>query len=65
MATSMLVTDVGDEMCWRQFEMLVTEVWQFSSPTSSIFQHYRRAPRSKRCHQYRNSVANTKKVSPT
>ena len=39
---SMLVTDVGDEMCWWRF-------WPFLSPTSTIFFHKRRTPTFKTC----------------
>ena len=34
-STSMLVTDVGDEICWDNFKMLVT-VLVIELPTSSI-----------------------------
>ena len=58
-----------DDECWR-WNVLVTilrywwRFWPFLPPTSSIFQHKRRAPTSKRCHQYRNSVTNIRKLSP-
>ena len=58
-ATLMLVTDVEDEMCWRQ----LWDAWLFLSPTSSIFGHKCRAPTTKRFHQYRNSVTNIHKLS--
>ena len=53
-ATSMLVTDVGDEMClwqlWYVGDGLVT-ISYFLTTT-------------KKCHQYRNSVTNIQKLSP-
>ena len=57
----MLVTDVGDEVCWQLWWW---RFWPFLSPTSSIFQHNRRAATTERCHQYRNSVTNIQKLSP-
>ena len=66
-ATSMLATDVGDEICWRQLWDVGDGFGQFchQHPLSkkTIFQHQGRAPRSKRCHQYRNSVTNIQKSS--
>ena len=61
--------DVGDG-CWRQNVLVTTlrcwwRFWQFDSPTSCIFYHKRRAPTTKRCHQNRNSVTNSQKLSPT
>ena len=36
-ATSMLVTDVKDEICWRQLWDVGWRFWPFLSPTFSIF----------------------------
>ena len=60
--------DVGDG-CWRRNVFATTlrcwwRFWPILSPTSFIFHHKRRAPTSKRCHQYRKSVINTQKFLP-
>ena len=44
--------------CWWR-------LWTFSSPTSFVVQHNHRTPRSKRCHQHRNSVTNIKSTTST
>ena len=63
----MLMTDVGEEMCWRQlkdygdgFGHLVTNN---VGPTSTIFLHKRRTPTSKFSHQ-QHDVTNIT-MSPT
>ena len=63
-STSMSVTDVGDETCWQQFGDVGDSFHRFrhqhplSFNTSVDHQHHKD-------HQYRNSVTNTQKVSPT
>ena len=61
-ATSMLVMDFGDEMCWWQFKDIGDCFGHFGHQHS--LSHERWAPTSKRCHQDLNSVANILKLSP-
>ena len=62
-ATSMLVMDFGDEMCWWQFKDIGDCFGHFGHQHS--LSHERWAPTSKRCHEDLNSVANILKMSPT
>ena len=65
--TSMLVTDIGDEVCWWQLWDVDDRFGHFRhryllfGDIILIFWHKDWAPRFKRCHQYRNSDTNIKK----
>ena len=61
-ATSMLMMDVGDEMCWWHFWDVGDGFGRFCH--QHPLQHYNRAPTSEICHQYRNYVTNIQKLSP-
>jgi len=59
-----------DDGYWRRNVLAMTSIcwwrsWSFRSSISTIFWHWRRAPTFKRRHQYRNSVVNMHKSSPT